>query len=118
MSPDDLHTLIRTARPEPPNDLRARVLAAATAVEPAPPWWAHSRTWTAAAAALLLVNWLVMSDGRAPATTPEPAGRALAFSPEEIADLPPLLAARLLQPLPPMPGNAPNPRTPLEEILR
>lgn len=121
MNPDNLQQLLRAARPEPPPSLRDRVLTAAAQVEAAPPWWASLRTWGAAAAALLVVNCLVMMDGGTPAPAPAPQPQsplALAFSPDELAELPPLLVAQLLRPPPPMRSNAPTPLTPIEEILR
>ena len=51
MTPDDLESRLRAARPKLPASLRARVLAAAMAapVYEAAPWWAKARTWAAAA---------------------------------------------------------------------
>ena len=118
MTPDEIAAMLHDHRPQPPSDLRARVLAAAARVERRPPWWARVSTWNSAAAALLLCNWLVMTESSAPAAQPEPTHQYLSLSSELTEDLPPFLAARLRQPLPPMPSNTPTPFTPIEEILR
>jgi hypothetical protein len=118
MNPDEIEAMLRDNRPEPPPGLRERVLAAAARVERRPPWWARVSTWSSAAAALLLCNWLVMTESSAPAAQPEPTHQYISLSSEEAEDLPPFLAARLRQPLPPMRSNAPTPFTPIEELLR
>lgn len=117
MTHDEVEAMLRDLRPEPPPGLRERVLAAAAQIEPRPRWWARVSTWSAAAATLLLGNWLLMSCGGAP-TLPSRSHPAVSLSLPEAAELPPLLVAWLQLPPPPVHGNAPTPRTPLSEILQ
>lgn len=114
MNPDDLHALLAAARPEPPPALRARVLAAAYMVEKTPPWWGRVRTWSAAAAALLIVNWLVVTNERTSHPSAELPSQLAVWSSEDVAHLPPALVAWLQQPRPPEPkrNRAPPPCVP------
>lgn len=118
MTPDEIAAMLREHRPEPPPGLRERVLAAAARVGRRPPWWARISTWSAAAASLMLGNWLLMSGGDVTTPQPEPQRPAVALSPQEAAELPPILVAWLQRPPPPVYGHAPTPRTPLYEILQ
>lgn len=63
MTPDDLESWLRAARPELPVSLRERVLAAAMAAPACEevPWWAQVRTWAAAALLAVAVDAAVLA---------------------------------------------------------
>lgn len=69
MTPDPIDDLLRRARPEPPEALRARVLAAAAAMATRPaPWWTSVRTWATAAVLLIAADLAQLAS--APHTPP------------------------------------------------